>query len=83
MCAMTHMARLGTHRHASHMMCTQLQVVLEVIDENVAQGSRVYEQGHVSEYRSHLVVVFHKSMVRTVTLLNGSPSHACASATTL
>ena len=25
-----------------------LQVVLEVIEENVAQGSRVYEQGHVS-----------------------------------
>ncbi len=24
------------------------QVVLEVIDENVAQGSRVYEEGHVS-----------------------------------
>ena len=23
------------------------QVVLEVIDENVAQGSRVYEEGHV------------------------------------
>ena len=24
-----------------------MQVVLEVIDENVAQGSRVYEEGHV------------------------------------
>jgi hypothetical protein len=32
--------------HAEMLML--LQVVLEVIDENVAQGSRVYEQGHVS-----------------------------------
>ena len=30
-----------------------LQVVLEVIEENVAQGSRVYEEGHVSLLTSH------------------------------
>lgn len=34
-----------------------LQVVLEVIEENVAQGSRVYEQGHVSLLTSHQTAI--------------------------